>query len=129
MKRFLRLVALAACLASGLAGTALAETIKIAFVQTNDIDRMEEKDGRGGFARLAAVVAEARAAGPTLFVHSGDTLSPSLLSGIDKGAHIIDILNHMGSTSWCPATTSSTSGRTCSVPGSPRPPSRSSAPT
>ena len=66
------------------------------FVQTNDIDRMEEDDGRGGFARLAAVVKAERAEGPTFFVHSGDTLSPSLLSGIDKGAHIIDILNHMG---------------------------------
>ena len=37
-----------------------------------------------------------RAEGPTFFVHSGDTISPSLLSGIDKGAHVIDILNHMG---------------------------------
>ena len=34
---------------------ALAETVTIRFVQTNDIDRMEEEDGRGGFARLAAV--------------------------------------------------------------------------
>ena len=56
---------------------------------------MEEDDGRGGFARLAAVVAAERAKGDVLFVHSGDTISPSLLSGIDKGAHIIDILNHM----------------------------------
>jgi hypothetical protein len=64
--------------------------------QTNDIDRMEEEDGRGGFARLAALVKAERAkGGPTFFVHSGDTLSPSLLSGIDKGAHIIDVLNHM----------------------------------
>lgn len=78
-----------------LAGPAFAETVKIAFVQTNDIDRMEEKDGRGGFARLAALVKAERAKGPTLFVHSGDTISPSLLSGIDHGAHIIDILNKM----------------------------------
>ncbi len=79
-----------------LAGTAFAETIKLSLVQTNDIDRMEEDDGRGGFARLAAVVAAERSKGDVLFVHSGDTISPSLLSGIDKGAHIIDILNHMG---------------------------------
>ncbi len=75
---------------------AFAETVTLRFVQTNDIDRMEEDDGRGGFARLAAVVKAERAAGPTLFVHSGDTISPSLLSGIDKGAHTIDILNQMG---------------------------------
>jgi len=74
----------------------LAETVSIRFVQTNDIDRMEEDHGRGGFAKVAAVLKKARAEGPTFFVHSGDTLSPSLLSGIDKGAHIIDILNHMG---------------------------------
>jgi 2',3'-cyclic-nucleotide 2'-phosphodiesterase (5'-nucleotidase family) len=57
---------------------------------------MEEEDGRGGFARLAAVVKAERAkGGQVFFIHSGDTISPSLLSGIDKGAHIIDILNHM----------------------------------
>ncbi|MDQ3558613.1 MAG: 5'-nucleotidase C-terminal domain-containing protein [Pseudomonadota bacterium] len=75
---------------------ALAEPVTLRFVQTNDIDRMEEDEGRGGFAKLAAVVNAERAAGPTLFVHSGDTISPSLLSGIDKGAHVIDILNQMG---------------------------------
>ena len=42
------------------------------------------------------LVRDERAKGTTLFVHSGDTLSPSLLSGIDKGAHIIDILNRLG---------------------------------
>ncbi|WP_018181451.1 bifunctional metallophosphatase/5'-nucleotidase [Kaistia granuli] len=76
-------------------GPALAEPVTITFVQTNDIDRMEELDGRGGFARLAAVIAAERAKGPTIFVHSGDTISPSLLSGINKGVHIIDILNQM----------------------------------
>ena len=65
-------------------------------MQTNDLDRMEEDDGRGGFARVAAVLKAERAAGPTLFIHSGDAISPSLLSGIDKGAHQIDIMNQMG---------------------------------
>jgi 2',3'-cyclic-nucleotide 2'-phosphodiesterase (5'-nucleotidase family) len=46
--------------AVGLAATlplpqiALAETVTASLVQTNDIDRMEEDDGRGGFVRLAA---------------------------------------------------------------------------
>ena len=39
-----------------IAGPALAETVTLRFVQTNDIDRMEDRDGRGGFAKLAAVV-------------------------------------------------------------------------
>ena len=80
--------ALFAVALSALACAALAETVTLRFVQTNDIDRMEEHDGRGGFAKLAAVVKRERAEGQTFFVHSGDTLSPSLLSGIDKGAHI-----------------------------------------
>lgn len=94
MLRSFRPLFIAAALA--FSGPALAETVTLTFVQTNDIDRMEEEDGRGGFARLAAVVKAERAKGnPVFFVHSGDTISPSLLSGIDKGAHIIDILNHL----------------------------------
>jgi 2',3'-cyclic-nucleotide 2'-phosphodiesterase (5'-nucleotidase family) len=94
MKPTLRLALFASL---SFATPALAETVTVTFVQTNDIDRAEEQDGRGGFARLAAVVASERARGGTVFfVHSGDTLSPSLLSGIDKGAHIVDILNQMG---------------------------------
>jgi 5'-nucleotidase/UDP-sugar diphosphatase len=101
MHRSLRALTFAAALA--LSGPALAETVTLTFVQTNDIDRMEEADGRGGFARLAAVVKAERAkGGPTFFVHSGDTISPSLLSGIDHGVHIIDILNHMGVDAMAP---------------------------
>lgn len=98
MNRLLLSVALSAgmMLATALTAPAFAETVKLSFVQTNDIDRMAEAQGRGGFARLMAVVEAEKAAGNALFVHSGDTLSPSLLSGIDKGAHIIDILNQMG---------------------------------
>jgi 2',3'-cyclic-nucleotide 2'-phosphodiesterase (5'-nucleotidase family) len=87
--------ALFAAAVTALALPALAETVTLRFVQTNDIDRMEADDERGGFAKLAAVVAAERAEGTTFLVHSGDTISPSLLSGIDKGAHIIDILNQV----------------------------------
>lgn len=80
-----------------MSGTALAqEAVTIRFVQTNDIDRMSPEKGRGGFAKLATVIKEEKAKGNAFFVHAGDTISPSLLSGFDKGAHIIDILNHMG---------------------------------
>ncbi|SCZ02553.1 bifunctional metallophosphatase/5'-nucleotidase [Microvirga guangxiensis] len=80
-----------------LSGTALAqEAVTIRFVQTNDIDRMSPEKGRGGFAKLATVVKEEKAKGNAFFVHAGDTISPSLLSGFDKGAHVIDILNRMG---------------------------------
>ena len=59
---------------------------------------MADGKQRGGFARLAAVVkaerAKARASGGhVIFAHGGDTLSPSLMSGIDRGAHIITLTN------------------------------------
>ena len=81
-------------------GAALAQTaagpVKVTFVLTNDVYVMSEEKGRGGMARLAAVVKAEREKNPnTLFVHAGDTLSPSLMSGFDQGAHMIELLNAM----------------------------------
>jgi 2',3'-cyclic-nucleotide 2'-phosphodiesterase (5'-nucleotidase family) len=76
-----------------------AESKRITFVLTNDIYLMSDEPGpdgrrRGGFPRLAAVVKAERAkGGHVLFAHGGDTLSPSLMSGIDHGAHIIRLTN------------------------------------
>ena len=72
---------------------------RVTFVLTNDIYLMGDQlfpDGkrRGGFARLAAVVKAERAkGGHVIFAHGGDTLSPSLMSGFDRGAHIIALTN------------------------------------
>jgi 5'-nucleotidase/UDP-sugar diphosphatase len=80
-----------------------AATAQLTFVLVNDIYLMSDTvmpDGkrRGGFARLAAVVraerARASAAGShVIFAHGGDTLSPSLMSGIDHGASIMTLTN------------------------------------
>jgi len=80
-----------------------APAARVTFVLVNDIYLMGDQmmaDGqrRGGFARLAAVVKAERAraattGGHVIFAHGGDTLSPSLLSGIDRGAHIITLTN------------------------------------
>ncbi len=61
----------------------------------NDIYRMgEDADGRGGFARLAAIARAERAKGvPMLYAHAGDMFSPSLMSGFDQGAHTVELLN------------------------------------
>lgn len=76
---------------------AATEPLHLRIVHVNDFDRMEEEGGRGGFARYAAVVRRARAeAEHVLVTHGGDALSPSLLSGIDGGAHIVDLLNQVG---------------------------------
>src|ERR1041384_5469877 len=53
---------------------------------------------RGGFARLAAVIkaerAKAAAEGRHVIVaHGGDTLSPSTMSALDHGAHIVALTN------------------------------------
>src|ERR1044071_2492622 len=81
------------------AQTAPAASTTVTFILTNDIYDMADTpmpDGkrRGGFARLAAVVKAERAkGGNVVFAHAGDTLSPSLMSGIDRGAHIIALTN------------------------------------
>src|SRR3954469_6672747 len=83
-----------------LAGTAWAESTRVTFILVNDIYQMSDEVGadgqrRGGFARLAAVVKAERAkgGGHVIFAHGGDTLSPSLMSGIDHGAHIVTLTN------------------------------------
>ena len=79
--------------------SAQATHARVTFLLVNDIYQMGEQampDGkrRGGFARLAAVVKAERAkGGHVIFAHAGDTLSPSLMSGFDRGAHIIALTN------------------------------------
>src|SRR5215510_9947803 len=79
---------------------------KVTFILVNDIYLMGDQampDGqrRGGFARLAAIVKAERAkakanGGHVIFAHAGDTLSPSLMSGLDRGEHIIALSNMIG---------------------------------
>ncbi len=86
-----------------LAGAAPVASAQVTFVLVNDIYLMADEmmpDGRrrGGFARLAAVVKAERAkatagGGNVIFAHAGDTLSPSLLSGIDHGASMMTLTN------------------------------------
>jgi 2',3'-cyclic-nucleotide 2'-phosphodiesterase (5'-nucleotidase family) len=78
------------------AATATAAPATITILQVNDLDRYAEDEGRGGVARLMGVLEAENAAAPeVLFVHAGDALSPSLLSGFDQGAHMVALLNEM----------------------------------
>jgi 5'-nucleotidase / UDP-sugar diphosphatase len=71
-----------------------AETVKLTLLGVGDVYNFAEEDGRGGFARLNAVAKAERAANPnTLYLFNGDMLSPSLLSGFDKGRNTIDLTN------------------------------------
>jgi 2',3'-cyclic-nucleotide 2'-phosphodiesterase (5'-nucleotidase family) len=69
-------------------------TAEFTLVLVNDLDGMGDVAGRGGHAKLATVVKQERAARRnTLLVHAGDAYSPSILSGFDKGFHIVEMLN------------------------------------
>jgi len=94
--RLIRTSAIAALLlGTCLISPALAETVNLTFLLTSDIYEFDaNKAGRGGFARLNAVVKAERAkGGHVVYAHAGDMFSPSLLSGIDKGANTVALLN------------------------------------
>jgi 2',3'-cyclic-nucleotide 2'-phosphodiesterase (5'-nucleotidase family) len=71
-----------------------AADVNITLVLTSDVYKMSAEGGRGGLARIAAALkAEKETKAHVLTVHAGDTLSPSLMSGFDKGAHIVELFN------------------------------------
>ena len=79
----------------------LAAPLQLTLVHVNDWDQMAGSRGAGGAAKIATVVAEERAraeaeGGLALVTFGGDMISPSVLSGIDKGAHMIDLANAVG---------------------------------
>ena len=110
MRKFSRRQTLAAMLAAGAsiaaqrarAASGAASSSHASFLLVNDVYRIDEnRDGRGGMARFAAEVKEERAKALAegrrlICVHAGDTLSPSLLSSFDQGAHMIDLFNDVG---------------------------------
>ncbi len=79
---------------TALSGAAIAETVKITFLGVGDVYKFEGGKERGGMARLNAVARAEKAANPnTIYVMDGDMLSPSLLSGFDKGENMIVLSN------------------------------------
>ena len=115
MHKFSRRQTVASILAAG-ASAAVPSTlaarddgsaVHVSFLLVNDIYRIEEKDGRGGMARFAAVVKAERARALAenchlICVHAGDTLSPSSLSSFDQGAHMVDLFNDVGLDAFVP---------------------------
>ncbi|MGE0254516.1 MAG: bifunctional UDP-sugar hydrolase/5'-nucleotidase [Alphaproteobacteria bacterium] len=71
----------------------------IVIVPFGDTQRIFEQDGRGGYARISAIVEDERSNGDNVIVvHAGNAFAPSLFSTIDGGAHAIDMLNRLGIT-------------------------------
>ena len=67
-------LAMLAALAAVPAG---AETVKLTLLGVGDVYNFEEEDGRGGFARLNAVVKAERGKGGTAAEHRVARLTPS----------------------------------------------------
>jgi len=98
MNKLFKSALLGPVMALGLAASPVmsqeAQEVKVTFLVAADIYEMAIDNIRGGFSRAAAVVRQERAKGGNLvYVWAGDAISPSLLSGFDKGAHVIDLIN------------------------------------
>ncbi len=66
----------------------------VTFLLVNDIYELGDPEGRGGFSKVNGTVLQERASGANvIYVHAGDMISPSLLSGFDKGEHTIVLTN------------------------------------
>ncbi|SLN74686.1 bifunctional metallophosphatase/5'-nucleotidase [Oceanibacterium hippocampi] len=74
-----------------------ADSARFTIVHVADVDQFADPDGRGGLAAIMTVLERERRAGPPVFfTHGGDLVSPSLLASIDKGAHMVALMNAMG---------------------------------
>jgi 2',3'-cyclic-nucleotide 2'-phosphodiesterase (5'-nucleotidase family) len=95
MTTILRFALLLLVLVAVPARAAETATVRFSFLFVCDIYEMAaDRDGRGGMALIAGTISAERAKGGHLLVaHGGDTISPSLMSGLDQGAHMIDLLN------------------------------------
>lgn len=93
----------------GLAGTAVAAALPLGarraaaaeqtltFLHFNDCYQISPRRGLGGLAPLATLLKQERARSPgALTTFGGDLISPSLLSGITKGEHMIEFANMLG---------------------------------
>ncbi len=94
MRALATLLAATVVFTSSAVSMADAETVKITLLGVGDVYKFEGGKTRGGVARLNAVAKAEKAANPNfLYLFNGDMLSPSLLSGLDKGANMIALTN------------------------------------
>ena len=76
---------------------ALGQTTRLTFLHTNDTYEIVATRGWGGFAQLMTVLKEQRAASAhSLTTFGGDLLSPSIMSGLHRGAQMIELMNAVG---------------------------------
>ncbi len=91
---FISRLLVAGLLSSAAIAPAQAEVVKITLLGVGDVYNFNGGKTRGGMARLNAVARAERAANPNfLYLFDGDLLSPSLLSGLDRGMNMIELTN------------------------------------
>lgn len=87
----------AAMALSGRLNAAPPDGQTVTFLHFNDIYEISPREGRGGFAPLMTLLKAERAkASQSITTFGGDLLSPSLLSGVLKGAQMVDLMNAVG---------------------------------
>jgi len=88
---------LVAPLPGGAQSPAPAPATRITIVHFNDTDQMLPRDGSGGVAPAMTLIRKIKAENPnTIVTYGGDMFSPSLMSGFDKGAHMVALTGAMG---------------------------------
>ncbi len=91
---FLRKISLSVFALPLMLHVASADTVKITLLGAGDVYKYSGSKTRGGLARLNAVAKAERAANPNfLYLFDGDLISPSLMSGLDKGENMIALTN------------------------------------
>ena len=68
--------------------------VRVTFLLVCDVYEMAEgASGRGGLARIATAIKQERERNANVVVvHAGDAISPSLMSSLDQGRHMVDLL-------------------------------------
>lgn len=75
---------------------ALEEPSNIRIIYISNMPNVNGDNEMPSLAKVATFIEEERAKNPNLiFLHGGDSLAPSILSSLDRGAHIIDLLNSL----------------------------------
>ncbi len=96
-RRTLLLGLLAALALAGLPAAGHAQKVEVTFLHVNDVYEISPKQGIGGMAPLMTLLRQERARTPhTLTTLGGDTLGSSMMSGITKGAQMIELWNAIG---------------------------------
>lgn len=79
------------------AASAFAQKATLTILHLNDVYEISPKQGRGGFAPLMTLLRQERAkAANSITTLGGDLVGSSMMSGITKGAQMIELMNAIG---------------------------------